>query len=280
MIANDATGAVVSSRQPAPYHSRLWVVMTSGRGFRAQDWAIEGAVAAMVIFIEMGLVLGGGITPFDAWASAAIYWAWPLLLWDAVAQSDSLEPLLAAGVRRTDLILGQFLRHSLIYVMFLLASAGLLMVEAILAARFGHFASLAHLHATPCLCAWLILVVTAGGLEMMAYNTLGMTRRMGVGGLICSSMMFAGLFAYIHNPTSLLAAACPLSNATSGVDVITVLMSSPGYAGHFGLPHHLSVNYAATNVVPVTVLFSLAGTAIILLLAIRDLGGPRRRRTH
>jgi hypothetical protein len=84
MTTDSRTTSHPATRQRPRYHSRLWVVMTSGRGVRAKDWAIEGAVAAMAIVVELALFLSGSGSILEIWAITAFFLAWGAVIADSV----------------------------------------------------------------------------------------------------------------------------------------------------------------------------------------------------
>jgi hypothetical protein len=295
------TTSDAETRQRPRYHSRLWVVMTSGRGFRARDW-IPGAISLFAIGIlwvlthryePEGTVRGF----FDDLPMLAIMWS--LYMGTMLPDIGStLEPLLATGVRRSDIVIGRFLRPALIYFVVVLGSVGILALGVTVFANVKILPELTRLHPTVGLSAWLILTVSVAGFESIAATVLIASlsgkindrgkpdefsedvNRLGnpvwiVVGLIC----FGWLVNYLtHNPPSVISwAACPVLNGSEGDQAIFAQMELPGNPDMMNLHTHIIASF-----VPVMVLSSLAATALFLFLAVRNLesGGRRRRRAN
>jgi hypothetical protein len=214
-------------------------------------------------------------------------------------RESTWEPLLATGVKRTDIILGQFSRGAFNYTVLVLVSLGMLVVAAIFAHKLGHFPALTLLRLTPGPCALLILVMVVGGLESIAlglfissYSSRGVRAKRDEfsedpNGILAEPMwllffviMFAGPIALSAHPfdLSFLLPACPILNGQEGVGLIFERMQLPGNPDRV----LLLVRHTTASFVPAMILSSVAGSALFLFLAIRNLesGGRRRRRAH
>lgn len=266
-MTSDASKSKIS-RSPAPaatrprYHSRVWVVAAK----ELKDMVSIAAVVRIAIYTVCAFM-----TNLQGFAimylMAMVELTSPESLNDA-KNRQTLEPLLATGAQRRDIVFGKFLAVSLYRASSVFFGvtllAGLMRVPLLTTVITAMHRTAPTFHLTFWSTVQIIIVIMFGGMEMSAVRLLYSTFRS-----IKSRMMFwivgacAGALA-IEGSFPALEASMPYLNVMNGV--LTVLYQQDGPS-----VSPWSLTHGWPQIVGEMVVASIMVTVLCLALTIRNL---------
>jgi hypothetical protein len=196
-------------------------------------------------------------------------------------KDGTLEPLLATGVRRWEIVAGKFIVGALLYSTWVLTQLTLILVIVNLPAVVARHAFLLHFHPNATLVVNLVLVLVLGGLETIALGIAlpqAISRRAENGEAILGPVHYLWIivavwvvltFAYPN--VVLYVAACPWFNMDRGVDSVFTQYSHMHQVLH-GLYHDTMIN---RHFLPAMYAASCTVTALSLFMVTRRLTNGR-----